>query len=200
MLARRTLRLSFPFFSLLSAAALIAVVVLSVRSHLVHDTVIWESGDASADNALHDLFSASGRWCWQAQWFWFEGPGLPPGVNVVHGAESPQGWFRSPPAPAPVHGDRWWNAWGFQLLRERENWPSVYSRTLEKSRLLVGTPYWFPAGMSAVLPAMWLVRARRARLRRRRKNAGECARCGYDLRATPGRCPECGSVAAGAPS
>jgi hypothetical protein len=45
------------------------------------------------------------------------------------------------------------------------------------------------------LPA-GLVVARRRRARRlssRRARAGLCAACGYDLRATPGRCPECGA-------
>lgn len=43
----------------------------------------------------------------------------------------------------------------------------------------------------AVLPAAWL---RRAWRQRRRFHVGMCAICGYDLRATNGRCPECGTA------
>jgi hypothetical protein len=56
----------------------------------------------------------------------------------------------------------------------------------------LAVPYWFILCASLVLPAWWLHRVRRDR---RRSNNGRCRRCGYDLRATPQRCPECGSLA-----
>jgi hypothetical protein len=50
-------------------------------------------------------------------------------------------------------------------------------------------PVWMLAAMSA-LPL-----ATRGSLRRKATPAGWCARCGYDLQATPEQCPECGTVA-----
>jgi hypothetical protein len=57
-------------------------------------------------------------------------------------------------------------------------------------------PLWSVALTTAVLPAVWMGRVRRDRTLRRRVNAGQCLACGYDLRATPQRCPECGHVPA----
>jgi hypothetical protein len=56
---------------------------------------------------------------------------------------------------------------------------------------------WFPHGLvvavSAILPAWRVLRMIK---RRRRSLIGLCPTCGYDLRATPERCPECGVVPA----
>jgi hypothetical protein len=51
-------------------------------------------------------------------------------------------------------------------------------------------PLWAVAALGAALPT-W--RGARHRRNRRRRKTGRCVRCGYDLRATPGRCPECGT-------
>ena len=59
-------------------------------------------------------------------------------------------------------------------------------------------PLWFAQSLLIVLPAWAAQRHHRARRARRRQGRGLCPACGYDLRATPGRCPECGTQPASA--
>jgi hypothetical protein len=56
----------------------------------------------------------------------------------------------------------------------------------------IGCRLWPVAGMSAILPALWAWR----RMTGRAAEVGRCGNCGYDLRATPERCPECGTASA----
>jgi hypothetical protein len=54
-------------------------------------------------------------------------------------------------------------------------------------------PHWFVA---ATLATLAYPGARRAILQFRQRPKGHCQNCGYDLRATPERCPECGKIPA----
>jgi hypothetical protein len=55
-------------------------------------------------------------------------------------------------------------------------------------------PFWGVAAATAVLPLGWTALRWRSRVRgRRRMRLGLCPTCGYDVRATPERCPECGT-------
>lgn len=48
-------------------------------------------------------------------------------------------------------------------------------------------PYWLPVAICGICPVLHLVR-----VCRRKRGVSTCV-CGYDLRATPQRCPECGA-------
>jgi hypothetical protein len=91
---------------------------------------------------------------------------------------------------------------GFYLLMYKRygaiHWLTFYagledghrSGLRERTRSAV-FPTWVPAGIFAIAP---VVAWRRWIRRRRARASGCCPTCGYDLRATPERCPECGTV------
>src|SRR4029079_9653333 len=76
--------------------------------------------------------------------------------------------------------------WGHDVTRpqpsDRMEW-SWYSISL-----------WIPFLMTTVLPAWWLMGRAGSWHRNRFRELRLCLNCGYDLRATPDRCPECGTA------
>jgi hypothetical protein len=81
-----------------------------------------------------------------------------------------------------------------------EHWsPDAVDRFNPKRQVVIyHVPCWPIALASAVLPALWFAHRSHGFLKRRRRVAriqrAQCERCGYDLRATPERCPECGAM------
>lgn len=65
-----------------------------------------------------------------------------------------------------------------------------YSVTMPAEDSILILPDGLCAGLLLVVPILWLYR----RTRIVHVRGVRCAHCGYDLRATPDRCPECGTA------
>jgi hypothetical protein len=68
-----------------------------------------------------------------------------------------------------------------------------YATMPARSAGVVIVPCWAVTLLALLPPLLWFHRWRQAKLR---SGANLCRACGYDLRATPDRCPECGAVPA----
>jgi hypothetical protein len=80
------------------------------------------------------------------------------------------------------------------VLTEQRHFPSTSMQTFSPTsigrHLAVVVPSWFLTVLFGAMPAITLYRFVRGR---RRRDEGLCRVCGYDLRATSDRCPECGT-------
>lgn len=80
---------------------------------------------------------------------------------------------------------------GFRASRSLRTWREPGTGRRIRSRIeWLAVPLWLPALLLSLPPVARL--ARRTR-RHHRSATGHCATCGYDLRASKGRCPECGT-------
>lgn len=169
-------RLLFTLTSFVSLLLCMATVVLWVRSYWVGDLLKWES-------TWHLSGAGSSRGRVYFVVFTMGDPRRPDSdAEFGHTVERPAPEYTEPEdTPA------------FKFLgiicqsRQHENgWLGIVR---ERSVVM---PDWLIVGASAILPARWWWLARWRWRRERRQKRGLCARCGYDLRMTVDRCPECG--------
>lgn len=119
-----------------------------------------------------------------------------PTIEWIHDDDFVDGY----PTVGPGDGkigvlQRFWNRLGFYGSAGKEKHPA---RILvdhqyhlnDRKWFRVTVPYWFLAALFGALPVCATVTEIR---RRRSRKSGCCRRCGYDLRASAGRCPECGT-------
>ena len=114
------------------------------------------------------------------------------GTIESDGSGATDGWvWTKAPRGASPGGSRWYGWWfvfSFSRLHRPPALPAQpYGERGYTLRAVI--PYWAVIVTAALPPSLFLVSVVR---RRRARAAGKCVVCGYDLRASSGRCPECG--------
>lgn len=190
----------------LSALLFALAVLLWVRSYTVAEAWIWGGRHPQSDRSLSD-WSLN---CWSSQGglgiYWEE-------IRYGHssaGRPSPAPtWFKWAtdrmqtypyvPIPQLARGSSF-QFLGITLFADERSYdpPSFDGATgaspgsfLARSYAAV-VPYPLLAAATVMLPLAAVIRWARRRRKLLRERTGLCSRCGYDLRASAGRCPECG--------
>jgi hypothetical protein len=185
----------------LSLVLAVATGVLWTRSHDGDDMLLLHRADADDPEVcyrFHGLGSSEGA------------------VRIFSGSGSYlleiwQSLLKSPNAVSPVPG----TGWRLRPRRSSPISPAGIAKGAQESLEFAGVgryrisfvvaphqrhgvvvwliPHSYLLTLFSLPPGLYLTLAARRGLRRRsRRRRGLCLDCGYDLRATPGRCPECG--------
>jgi hypothetical protein len=207
----------FTLAASVSAALCVAVCVLWVRSY---PSGAWVSRDQQQDRPDGALFTwrLTGAWSVRGSIGWVD-------THITLDGPVAGGWARAylplnrfrphpwrletaPPDvfPQSTASDSIWSRLGFQFDHQAEETQEASlgevrpgaprqpgKEYITSHSTEVAVPHWLLAALTAIVPAAWL---RVTLIRRRRFRAGRCLACGYDLRGTPERCPECGALSA----
>lgn len=162
--------------AVLSLIVLGVVLTIWVRSHVLGDTLCWRRSPQQ----------------WEA--LSIDGLLILSGGELMSKYNPPEGWrgtfwpfdgFRGTTDAPGI----WRNTYGGFLYERHNRREADYVNV----GVAVGVPYWFVALVAGGV-ATWSLRSAWAAVRSwRRVKQGRCVQCGYDLRATPDRCPECGT-------
>lgn len=182
----------FAGLALVSLLLCLAMIIFWVRSYWGSDFISRRTFDAAdsfsvthSDRML-SLSHGEIRWSRGSDTLFIGGmvpPGKPVGTmdwNWGRLGVGHMGWETPPPRT-------YWNRLGFA------SWDDGIETSFSSiGRHYFSAPIWLAVLAFLILPGLWTVWRLRSS---RRALAGQCALCGYDLRATPKRCPECGTEA-----
>jgi hypothetical protein len=186
---RRTINL----LTLMSLTLCVASAALWVRSYLKNDVLTWHASRGTfrvswmtgslvlfGDNVHHrePRFDAWSGYAW-------------PSINYGQPSE-PTYSFLNALGFSYVTGD--FVPWDPLTFLSRTPGSAYLTGTVLRQRV-VAVPFYAIVFSTGILP---LIRARGVVQRMVRQRRGLCTVCGYDLRASPERCPECGAARIGA--
>jgi hypothetical protein len=162
--------------SLLLGAAILAVGIISYRTQFSLDhSVIWESPEWKRASRWYFVVTSGSYFVSHSAYQW----------RSDYQLRLRSGWLFSRLSsefrPHTTHGFR---------AHEQSTAASGWSRATST----YAVPDWFLSLPFAVLPLIRCCQRWRAQTRLARGKHGLCVECGYDLRASPQRCPECGAV------
>jgi hypothetical protein len=131
-------------------------------------------------------------WEWYAEGRWGSRSFRVDGVGVQLELDPPV----RPIVPTwPIPRERGLDFMGFTLLKNTPEWRNANTSS---NNMLLGVPWWPIVVIYLARPVFrWLRRIDEAQVRSQARDLTICAVCGYDLRATPTRCPECGTERVG---
>jgi hypothetical protein len=191
---RRAGRIIYNGAVVVSVLLLLVTAGVWVRSYWVSDMVYW--CDWPSDYAYNHFRKAiSSRGGLQLVIDHYEGNYMP--AFETHGCH----YSARNERQYPVLSDWYFNqplfeghrqsALGF-AVESASSGSSMVGPQLSQTIKSLTLPLYFPTLLFALLPAHHFLRVRRRRRAAYRRAKGCCVFCGYDLRASAGRCPECG--------
>jgi hypothetical protein len=184
---KRLRRWLFNGLAALSLLLCMATMAMWVRSYYRADLLFHESWPNAQLRCFRFISSAASTIGWQELSILYSGKSHPQRLY------SPSWRIRSDPRsnnPLLMNGYPFSPLnMQFDVRRWQHQPTTMNGLPATFDELVIRSPDWAAVLVFSVLPLRWLILHRR-----RKRRPVHCPKCGYDLRATPDRCPECGTI------